>query len=445
MKKLLLALTLAVGVIATINARTNHITSLNFQMKASQSEIKTGLVLYPDDVVFIWASGKATYGPLAKYALGALNGAGSNSEEYRAIWNKETYSKENFGAIICSVGQTGSSYYPLEKDFKQCLTNNFEIGTCAITNDPIAGTMLKVKQTGELRFEINDLWTLDNDGEFRLSVVIFSSKILPYQYSQYQKADNILCNVLMGINGTSYDAQQMLLVAKYGSTSSLKSLGDINSFYRFLNEHTLIRQSGVRWQQVAIEVTGLLLLVTQLLEELKKPTFIPEIDSGKFAFLALYLLLTSQHGKKFVDGTASAGLVQDITQRFYGPIIRNEVKVKDPFYFDFVAVYAEQFHPELQSYYRNFNFFDKLMVEGIAAQWYAGRSGCMNTNDILPTNETFRIGQAQDRLKVGLYKMGYSWNQINVALAHLDVFKRQQLGYDEIISELSSRALVPVR
>ena len=430
-----------------LKAESRYISNMVFTMPASDNIKKTGMLLYPDDVVFVYVEGKATYGPLAAFRLGRLNAAGSNDAGYRKEWNKDVYAKENFGALMCRIGVNANDYKPVENDFAQCLSSNFNIGTCPVNPNPVAGTTFIVKQKGELFFEINDSWVADNSGSFKLTVVILSANAQPYQYDRYNKNKDWLCSLIMDANnnGLSYDPVRMEQVVKYNDTQSLAALSDINSYYRFLNEHELVRQSGIRWQQVAVEVTGFMLVGNNMLAELQKPSLIPQVTLAKFTALAFYLVLTSKHGREFIEGTASKGLVRDINEQFYRQLINGEVKVKNAFNFDFACVYAEQYHPDLMAYYGKFNLMDEFLIEGPTAKWFAGLVGCMNPNGAKPDNRKFSIANPRDRLMIGLFKMGYSWSQIDIALGKLRSMEQAGTAYRQIVNQLKKEAFVGVR
>jgi|GEM_PF-5633909 len=411
--------------------------SLKYKIPARLLRGGTGVLLNPGDLVLLRVTGKATYGPFAASKLGRVDASGSPSQEYRQKWNKERFISENFGALVCWIGDD-PAYYAMKRDFRECLTENFSIGACSVDQNPVAGALFVVKNGGELIFDINDQWVLDNDGDFIVDMTVISSSKVIQQQSLFAQG---VCQTLSTQDTYQYNYRLMQDIAQgKESSGKLTGLPAFNAYYHFLNGHPAVQKAGIRWQQVAIEVTGLLKTSNAILEEIKRPSWNVNITEVKMVLLVSYLMLTSQYGRNFMQGVASSGLLDDVNRQFYIPLITGSIQVKNPFWFDVAAVYAEQFHPNLQQYYQSFGPGDRLLIEGAFARWFAQRPGCYT-----PTPEPFQgnlsINNPLDRVKVGLYKMGYSWMQINQAVSVIAAYQNQSLAYNATVSELKQKAI----
>lgn len=369
---------------------------------------RTGLMLNRNDVVLLRVTGRATYGPLAAWRLGEVEAGGSTDPDYRRRWNREAYSRERFGALIARVGQA-PFFYPIRPDFRDCMTGPFSIGTCPATPTPVAGVLFVAEADGELRFDINDQWVPDNRGEFTVDVVVLTKGIVTRQQGV---GGWLMCQALTDNRNTVLLDSQNLV--------------EYHRFYHKLDSLAVVRQAGIRWQKVAIEVTGLLITANVILDELRQPSSILQVSATKLAFLLLYQLCTTKYGKEFLTGVASDNLIKDVYHRFYEPLRKGTLRVKDAFWFDVAAVYAEQANQKLQNeFYQNFGTFDKWLVEGAVSRFYSKQPGCF-----VASPEAFQgdvnIGLPLDRVKIGLYKMGYSWQQINAALRQIKTLGTQQ-------------------
>lgn len=416
----------------------NAIYTLKYKVNAQSIRGgNTGLILNQGDLVLLRVTGSATYGFFAATKLGQVSASGSTSTEYRSQWNKKRFANENFGALICWIGDE-PTYYAMKRDFRECLNENFSIGACSVDQQPVAGALFVVKTGGELMFDINDGFMADNDGGFIVEMtVVSSSKIIQRQSVFAQE----VCSMLAGQANYQYDYNLMQSIAQgTQSAGRLTGLADFNAYYHFLNSHQAVQRAGVRWQQVAIEVTALLKTSQEILNEIKRPSWHPLINDTKLVLLVSYLLLTSPTGRNFLQGVASANLLADVNRQFYIPLITGAIQVKNPFWFDAAAVYAEQFNPSLQAYYQNFGSGDRLLIEGAFARLFAQRPGCYS-----PSPEAFQgtvqINNPLDRTRIGLYKMGYSWMQINQAIGLIAAFRNQGMTYPQLVAELKKKAI----
>jgi hypothetical protein len=406
-----------------LRAQDGGIYVTSFTVTSREATNRTGVLVNRNDVLLVRATGKATYGPFAGAILGEVGPEGSPHPGYRATWNRTEFTRERFGALIARIDGK-PFYYAMQPDFRDCITDNFGLISCPATPNPVAGALIKVESAGELLFEINDQMCFDNDGVFEVELVVMTSKPVAQRQNL---ASRLVCNLLTTNQRTNLLNTELLAIQRE---------------YQTWDNDSVVKAAGVRWHKVAIEVTGMLVTFNQIKEEMSRPTLaFNQIGLGangiKLAFLLAYAH-TTKGGQSFLEGVASYALRQDVYTRFYGPLSSKRIQVKSPFWFDVAAVYAEQYNPNLQSYYQGFNNLDRLIVEGPLAQFYSKRPGCL-----IPSPEPFRgtanIGNPLDRVRIGLYKMGYSWQQINLAVDAITTHAAK--GYEPTITALKEKAL----
>lgn len=189
-------------------------------------------------------------------------------------------------------------------------------------------------------------------------------------------------------------------------TDLLSDLSQISSYYGYLNNHPIVKNSQIKWQREASKVTlalqavpiGLVVgyivgnIYTALAEKRN-----PEDETTK----KLRKMLDegiSPAGLDFMDGTASKKVVADVTKNFYSPLLTGKLSITNAFEFDASLLYREQFEILQPAYYSKFNDFDNELIVGWSAKLYS-----MTKLD---------IKSPKSRLFIGLRRMGYSEEQI---------------------------------
>ncbi len=174
----------------------------------------------------------------------------------------------------------------------------------------------------------------------------------------------------------------------------------ISCYYRFLDDHPIVRQAGIRWQDVAAEV---------VLAISAADTGAPAYDLLTGLDDALNDRDTSEDlsptAREFLDGTASALVARDVTLNVYGPLIRDEIPIpSDPFSFDAETLRREQLNPQVLRYYSSFTEKDQSYINHKATRLYA-TFGWGKADD-------YDVTSARDRIFLGLRKMGYPESRI---------------------------------
>jgi len=170
-------------------------------------------------------------------------------------------------------------------------------------------------------------------------------------------------------------------------------------YYEFLDDHPVVRQAGLRWQKLAAEVVRMIsagYVGSSVADGLT--TLLGALDGGGAE-------TTSEGGREFLDGTASALVAKDITANVYGPLLRGEIPIpQDAFLFDAETLRREQLHPRVLAYYRDFTEKDLLYLNNKLTRWYA-------TEDWARADD-YDLTSARDRIFLGLRKMGYPESRI---------------------------------
>jgi hypothetical protein len=190
-------------------------------------------------------------------------------------------------------------------------------------------------------------------------------------------------------------------------TDLLGSLGEISSYYSYLDTQPLIADAKIKWQGEAAKVTFALQAVpiamviayftgTLYAELAGMANQDDEISKEVKKILEEGI---SPQGLDFMDGTASKKVCADVTKKYFSPIIQGKLKVTDPFKFDADILYREQYEILQPNYYSKFNDFDNALI----VSWFSNLYP-MTTRDLkMPLN----------RLIIGLDEMGYPENKIN--------------------------------
>lgn len=204
----------------------------------------------------------------------------------------------------------------------------------------------------------------------------------------------------------------MEYIALHDRTNLLGNLEQISAYYEFLTNHPIIIKHGLRWPGAATEVTTMLQLVPigTLIGWISSKMYIEMMQLAEpeervyREYEAMLDQGISESGQAFILGTASKQVVADVTRQYFGPLLRGEREITDPFEFDAAVLYQEQYHILQPNYYQHFNDLDRFLITGLFAEVYA-----KGLHDLEAKVDLIR---PSDRFYLGMRKMGYGRERI---------------------------------
>jgi len=210
--------------------------------------------------------------------------------------------------------------------------------------------------------------------------------------------------------------EAMELIAINERTELLTDLGQIAGYYSFLSTHPKILEYDLKWPFAATALTGIVMplwesgtegvLFFGALIALWGQNNDPSNSRTYDELWAMMQEGLSPSGQQFLDGSASKRIVADVTRKFFGPLLRNELSVTSPFLLDAEILYEEQF-VTLEPFYSNFSEVDRvLIVNGVI------KSSLSALGTSLDYNSGFDLMNPSDRVRLGLLAMGYSRSDI---------------------------------